>query len=382
MRRGIRNPGCAPRRHLLAEHRHHLGAEQLDLLERHLDGQRQAVEGEQLALVVAEPLLEREGLVDDLLRAADAQRRARHEVVERAALEDRVLLEVRPERGDGVLRTLGDERLAAEADDRLVPGAVTVVLEPIAVEVDERLEVEARGEDVVREVPVAVVGGLLGDLGGADRAVPHERRHVVERARRRGEALQRGAEAALPVDDVLTPEAVQEVVVLERQRDALADVLAEPRVNGDGVAATHHEVEPALRHVLEHGVVLGELHRVVRGDQGHRGAQRDLLRQRRDVREQRRRRRRHERGIVVLAEREHVEADLVGSLCDADEVADALRFALRVAGGGVGGDVADAEDAELHGVRLSAVSRGGCNNMTEHVFPDVRNRNTEFGRTA
>ena len=251
---------------------------------------------------------------------------------------------------DGVLRALGDERLPAEADDRLVPAAVTVVLEPIAVEVDERLEVEAGGEDVVREVPVAVVGGLLGDLGGADRAVPHERRHVVERAGRRGEALQRGAEAALPVDDVLTPEAVQEVVVLQCERDALADVLAEPRIHRHRVAATHHEVEASLRHVLEHGVILGDLHRVVRGHQGDRGAQHDLLRHCRDVREQHGRRRRHERGIVVLAEREHVEPHLVGPLRDSHQVADALRLALRVAGGGVRGDVADAEDAELHGV--------------------------------
>jgi hypothetical protein len=86
-------------------------------------------------------------------------------------------------------------------------------------------------EDVVREEAVAVVGGLLGDLGRADRAVPDERRDAVERARGRGEALQRRAELALPVDDVLTPQLVQQRVVLDREQ-ALTDVLAEPGVDG------------------------------------------------------------------------------------------------------------------------------------------------------
>ena len=182
---------------------------------------------------------------------------------------------------------------------------------------------EVGREHVVREVAVAVEGGLLGDLRRADRAVPDERRHVIQRARGRGEALQRGAELALPVDDVLPPEPVQQVVVLEGEGDALPDVLAEPRIDRHGVAAADHEVESTLRHVLEHGVVLGDLHRVVGRHERHRGAQDDLLRERGDVAEQGGRGDRDERRVVMLAEREDVEADLVRSLRDPHQVADA-----------------------------------------------------------
>ena len=149
------------------------------------------------------------------------------------------VVEVRAERVDRILRVLRDERLTAEPDDRLLGRAVTVVGVALPVERDEALVVLLGPEDVVREEAVAVVRGLLGDLGGADRPVPDERRHAVERAGRRREALQGGAELTLPVDDVLTPQAVQQRVVLDGERQALADVLAEPRVHRPGVAASH-----------------------------------------------------------------------------------------------------------------------------------------------
>jgi len=46
----------------------------------------------------------------------------------------------------------------------------------------------------------------------------------------------------------------------------------------------------------------------------------------------------------------------VGALGDLDDVADALGLALRVAGEGIGGDVADGEDSELHVALLSDVA--------------------------
>ena len=59
---------------LLAQHRHDLLAEQVKLVEDRLEGQAGMVYQEQLALVVTEVLAEGQGLVDDLLRAADAER--------------------------------------------------------------------------------------------------------------------------------------------------------------------------------------------------------------------------------------------------------------------------------------------------------------------
>jgi hypothetical protein len=141
---------------------------------------------------------------------------------------------------------------------------------------------------------------------------------------------------------------VEEVVILEGECDAVADVLAEPRVDRDRVAPTDHQVESPVSDVLEHRVLLGKLDRVIRGDQRHGRAQDDPLRVRCDEREQGRRGGRHERRVVVLSEGEHVEADLVGATCDPDDVPDPLGLALRVTRHRVRGDVADGEDAELH----------------------------------
>src|SRR4051812_29619819 len=163
--RRVGHARLAARLHLLAQDGHDLGAQQLDLLERHLQRQAHRVDVPQLALVVAEALLELQRLLDHLLRAADAQRRSGHEVLEAVALAvDRRALEERAERADGVLRALGDERLPAEPDDRLLRGPVAVAREALAVEVHQRLEMEVGRQDVVGEVAVAVERGLLGDL--------------------------------------------------------------------------------------------------------------------------------------------------------------------------------------------------------------------------
>ncbi|MEY9211135.1 hypothetical protein ABH917_000581 [Thermobifida halotolerans] len=203
-------------------------------------------------------------------------------------------------------------------------------------------------EDVVGEEAVAVVGGLLGDLRAADGAVPHERRNPVEGARGGGERLQRGAELALPVHDVLAPQPVQQVVVLDGQRDALADVLAEPGVDRSGVAAAHHEVDPPVGQVLQHREVLGDLHRIVGGDQGGGGGQHDALGAGRDVAEHGRGGGGHERRVVVLAGGEDVQSDLLGLQRDRDHRLDPLGLGRGAPGGRVRGDVADGEDPELH----------------------------------
>ena len=337
----------------LAQHRHDLLAEDVQLLEHRLERQPRVVDEEQLALVVADVLAEAQRPVDDLLRAADGQRRLAGEVLQRRPVPvHRGLVEVRAELAHRVLRVLPHEHLAAEADDRLVGVAVAVVLEAAAVEVDHAPGVVGGPEDVVVEEAVAVEGGLLGDLGAADRAVPHERRDAVERARGRGEALQRRAELPLPVDDVLVPQTAQQRVVLHRQRDALADVLAEPGIDGAGVAAPEREVDAAAGDVLQHRVVLGDLHRVVRGDQRRRGGELQALRAAGQVAERRRRRGRHERRVVVLAEGEDVEADLLGLLRDAQDGLETLGLGGGEARRRVGGDVADREDTELHGPAL------------------------------
>ena len=95
-----------------------------------LSGRPGVVHEEQLALVVADVVAEAEGPLDDLLRRADGQRRLAGEVLQRRAVPvDRRVVEVRPELAYGVLAVGAHEDLAAETDDRLVGGAVAVVLE-------------------------------------------------------------------------------------------------------------------------------------------------------------------------------------------------------------------------------------------------------------
>src|SRR5699024_4516099 len=130
--------------------------------------------------------------------------------------------------------------------------------------------------------------------------------------------LQRGAEPALPVDDLFVPELAQQLVVLHGERQTLADVLAEPWIDRGGVAAAEHQVHATVGQVLQHRVVLSDLHRVVGGDQRGGGGQEDPLCLGGHVAEHGGRRAGHERGVVVLTGGEHVQAHLLGLLRDGD----------------------------------------------------------------
>ena len=102
--RRVGHVGGPADRELAAEDRHDQLAEHLQLLEDDRQRQPGVVDEEQLALVVADDLAEAERPVDDLLRAADRQRRLGHVVLERrAAAVDRRVVEVRPELADRVL---------------------------------------------------------------------------------------------------------------------------------------------------------------------------------------------------------------------------------------------------------------------------------------
>ena len=65
----------AQRVELPPQHRNDLLAEQVELLQHGLQRQTGVVDQEQLPLVVADVVAEAERAVDDLLRAADGQRR-------------------------------------------------------------------------------------------------------------------------------------------------------------------------------------------------------------------------------------------------------------------------------------------------------------------
>ncbi|MCY1237069.1 hypothetical protein D9M72_497500 [compost metagenome] len=115
---------------------------------------------------------------------------------------------------------------------------------------------------------------------------------------------------ARPVHGVLVPEPAQQAVVLDGQFDAVLDVLAEPRVDRGRVAAAHHQVHAAVRQVLQHRKVFGDLYGVVGGDQGGSGGQDDSFRLRRDVGQCGGGGGREEGAVVVLANGVDVHTDL------------------------------------------------------------------------
>ena len=195
----------------------------------------------------------------------------------------RRVVEVRTEVVDGILRLRADEELAAQPDNRLLCSAVTVVRIPFAVERNELLVVVLRPEDVVRKEAVTVVGGDFRNLRCSDGTVPDEGGNAVERAWRGGEVVQRRAVLALPRDDVLIPEPAQQMVVLDREVNAVLRVLAEPRVDGRSIAASQDQVHASIGEVLQHREVFGDLDRVVGGDQRRRGREDDAFRLCRDV---------------------------------------------------------------------------------------------------
>jgi len=100
--------------------------------------------------------------------------------------------------------------------------------------------------------------------------------------------------------------------------------------------------------VLDLGVVLRDQHRVGGGDERRRGGENHPLGLRADVGQRRGGVRGDERRVVVLARGEDVETDLLGLLRDRDGGLDPLMLGGGAAGGGVGGDVPDAEDSDLH----------------------------------
>jgi hypothetical protein len=128
----------------------------------------------------------------------------------------------------------------------------------------------------------------------------------------------------------------------------VADVATKPGIDRTGVAAAHHQVDPAIGQVLQHGEVLGDLDRVIVGDQGRRGGQDDLVGLRGDVAQHRGRRGRDEGGIVVLAGGKHVESNLFGLESDLHHRLDPLRLGRGATVGRVGGHVTNTEYAELH----------------------------------
>ena len=71
-----------PGRELTAQNRNNFLTEQIELLEHRLQRQSGVIHQEQLALVVTEEIGKSQGLLDDLFRGTDGQRRLLGELFE------------------------------------------------------------------------------------------------------------------------------------------------------------------------------------------------------------------------------------------------------------------------------------------------------------
>src|SRR5690625_2451498 len=108
------------------------------------------VHQEHLPLVVPHGVGHGQVSLDHLLGGADGQRCRAGEVLHRgAAAVDRGGVEVGAELAPCVLAVGAHERLAAQAHDRLLGAAVTVVLEALTVELDHLFGVAHGPEEVV-----------------------------------------------------------------------------------------------------------------------------------------------------------------------------------------------------------------------------------------
>lgn len=221
------------------------------------------------------------------------------------------------------------------------------LFEPGAVQGDHLLDVFLVPEDVVVEEAVAVERGLFGDFRGADRAVPT-----------RTAGCRRGASAWR-----CTRAAARETAFPSRRRvraRGAAGGSSRSRAGCPGgcpcrtrgrpgrCCRSPARVDAAVGQVLQHREVLGDLHRIVRGDERRRGRQMQCRGLRGDPAEHRGRRGRHEGRVVVLTGREDVESG--SSAASAIFVIAVMRSCSvgMPTRGGVARHVADGEDAELH----------------------------------
>ena len=116
----------------------------------------------------------------------------------------------------------------------------------------------------------------------------------------------------------------QQLELLGEQLVVVVEVVAEQGEGLDERAAPGHDLGAPARQQVDLGELLKDAHRVIGAEYGHRARQADPLGLHRDRRQHHRRRGHEEVRAVMLADREHVEPELVGELGLLDQVAHAL----------------------------------------------------------
>src|SRR5215218_6234809 len=111
-------------RKFLAKHWNDFFAEQVELLQHHLQRKAGVIDEEQLPLIVAGIVAEAQRAIDDLLRRTDGQRCLGSELLQtRAVPVHRSIVEIGSKLRDGILTVGPHEDLPAETNDRLIGAA-------------------------------------------------------------------------------------------------------------------------------------------------------------------------------------------------------------------------------------------------------------------
>ena len=116
----------------------------------------------------------------------------------------------------------------------------------------------------------------------------------------------------------------QQLELLGEQLVVVVEVVAEQREGLDERAASGHDLGPAARDEIDMGELLKDSDRVVGAEYGDRARESDSLRACRDSSQRDGGRGDEKVGAVMLADREHVQTELVGELGLLEQLAHAL----------------------------------------------------------
>jgi len=154
--------------------------------------------------------------------------------------------------------------------------------------------------------------------------------------------------SARPRDVLGVANGQQQLEVLGEEVVVVVERITEKRERLDERASARHDLGPAAREQVEGREVLEDTDRIVGAEHGDRAREADRGRSFGRRGEHDSRGGDSELGPVVLADAEHVEADLVGELDLLEQVAQPLRRRDRPAGCRVGRHFREGVDAQFH----------------------------------
>jgi hypothetical protein len=319
--------------HFPTDHGSHLGAEQFDGGQHIRLGHASEPDLDERAIEPAELVVGHE-LVDHLLRAADQEpgrggalcvERLTGQIEALSALVVVVAHAAREVRVHGVARGLARARDVAVHVDARAQGCrvVSRLLGSCAVQLDgllvqgERPEQQGHGHRQTEASRAHRRGRRTSDRDPDRQFLLHSTGSDVR-------LVESGSQSARPGDRVLGADREQEVELLAEQLGVVGEVVAEEREGLDVRAATRDDLGPAVRELVECRELLPHPHRVVRAEHRDRARQPDPLGRGGCGGEHDGRSGADEVGAVVLADREEIEAGLVGDACLLDGLSCAL----------------------------------------------------------